>query len=299
MSTPRKLGKELRELTERPTVLGTAISATLHGLSEEGLLGLIVAYANSDGADMPAGLVELLLRALGKIHIRGEPTDQQDEAITKASHELQIGRPDFRAAMTWLCSPKNSPPSESPSLKRLASGKVKWGRYPLIDKTSEAFVRYFENHGLKHFRSRLSLQDGRLLLHPRLDHLVDLFCASILNTCLARKPSEMAIKICPRCRKFFSSERKRFCSTECQWKTYWTLERRADDKWTKDLAELSRSCKANYGRSIEDLRKRLALPKVAKRLASIKQRAQKEDWAGWPKIINRIEAIEKLAAKSE
>jgi hypothetical protein len=271
MSTPLKLGKKLRELTERTTVLGTAVSATLHGLREEDLLELIVAYSNCGRTDNPSGLAELLLRALGEIHVQGEPTDQQSEAIQRASEELQKSQLKFRAAMTWLCSPKNSKPAAFPSLNGLGSGKAEWGRYPLIDKTTEDFVRYFENHGLNHFRSRLSLQDGKLLLVPQLVHLVDVFCACILDRCLGRKSSEMPIKICPRCHKFFSSQRREFCSTDCQWKHYWTPERRSDDKWVKDLQKFSEMCKPKYGRSVADLRKKLVLPKVTRRLKSIKE----------------------------
>jgi hypothetical protein len=199
--------------------------------------------------------------------------------------------------MTWLCSPKNFKPATSPGRNFLESGKLEWGRYPLIESTDENFIQYFENHGLKHFRSRLSLQEGRLLLVPRLVHLVDLFCACILNRCLGRQSSEMPVKICLRCRKFVSNRRGLFCSKNCQWKHYWTPERRSDDKWVKDLEKFSERCEPKYSRSIEDLQKRLALPKVIQRLESIKKKIEREDWAGWAKIAQRIEAIEKLAAK--
>jgi hypothetical protein len=87
------------------------------------------------------------------------------------------------------------------------------------------------------------------------------------------------------------------CSKDCQWKYYWTPERRSDDKWVKDLEKFSEHCKPKYGRSIVDLQKRLALPKVIQRLESIKKKIEKEDWVGWARIAQRIEAIEKLAAK--
>jgi len=297
MSTPLKLEKKLRKLAERPTVLGTAVSATLHGFREADLLELIVAYSNSDGTDIPEGLAELLLRALGEIHIQGdEATDQQNEIIERASRELQRTHRKFRAAMKWLCSPKNSK-AAFPSRDLLESGKVEWGRYPLIERTDEDFIQYFDNHGLKHFKRRLSLQEGRLLLVPRLVHLVDVFCACILNRCLGKKSSEMAIKICPRCDRFFASQRRNFCSANCQWKHYWTPERRADDKWVKDLERVAERCKPKYGSSVADLQKRLALPKVTERLKSIKKKIEKEDWTGWARIAKRINAIEKLAAK--
>lgn len=297
MYTPRKLGKKLRGFAERPTVLGPVVGATLHGLREEDLLGLIVAYVNCDGTEIPSDLAEVLLRALGEIHIQGELTVQQDEAIQRASEELKLSHRQFRAALKWLCSPKNSKSEAYPSRKLLESGKVEWGRYPLIERTSENFIQYFENHGLKHFKSRLSLQDGRLLAVPRIVHLVDVFCACVLKGCLANKPSAMPIKLCPTCGKFFANQRSGYCSPNCQWKHYWTSARRADDKWVKGLESFADTCKPKYGRSVADLREKLASPKVAERLTSIKDKIGKEDWAGWKKIAERINTIERLAAK--
>ena len=297
MSTPLKLGKRLREIAESPTALGAAVGATLHGLRDEDLLELIVVYANCDGTEIPPGLVEGLLRALGAIHVQGELTDQQSEVVQRASGELQQCHRKFRKGMKWLCSPKNSKSAGSPSRNQLESGKVRWGRYPLIDKPSEEFIQYFENHGLRHFKSRLSLQDGRLLLVPHLVHLVDVFCACVLNHCLDNKPPEMAIKTCRRCDKFFVSQRREFCSPECQWKHYWTPERRADDKWVKDLKNFAEKCKPKYGRKVTDLQKKLALPNVARRMNSIKAKIDKEDWTGWAKIAERINTIENFAAK--
>jgi hypothetical protein len=298
MYTKLKRGKKLRLLTETPSVLGTAVAAAAHGVGEYGLLELIVAYTNCDATHIATGLPELVLQALGEIHLQGGPTDQQNEVIQRASEELQKSQPKFRAAMSWLCSSKNEEETASPNRRLLGSGKVEWGRYPLIDKTSEDFIAYFENHGLNHFKSRLSLQEGRLLLVPRLVHLIDLFCACILDRCLGRRSSEMPIKMCRRCRKFFSSERSGFCSKDCQWKHYWTPERRSDDKWVKDLEKFSDGCELNkYGRSIADLRKKLASPKVIRRLKSIKAKIDKENWAGWGKISQRIKTVEKRAAE--
>src|ERR1700733_11457698 len=129
MYTPSKLGKKLWKLTETTTVLGAAVNATLRGIGKNGLLELIVAYANWNGKDDTAGLAELLLQALGEIHINGEPTDQQDKKIQGASKELQKSHRQFRAAMTWLCSSKDSRAVASPSLEQLEAGKVVWGRY--------------------------------------------------------------------------------------------------------------------------------------------------------------------------
>ena len=296
MSTRPKLGKKLRVMTESPTVLAAAVRTALHGSGEGYLLELIVEYANSKEGSALSELTELLLRALREIHIQGDPTDEQSAAIQRASVELQKCQTKFRAALTWLCSSKNSNPSVSVSMDQLRH--VGWGRYPLIDKRSEEFIRYFENHGLKHFKNRLSLQEDRLLVIPSFIHFVDLFCACVLSRCIGKKTSEFPIKICPRCNKFFLSERGKYCSQECQWKHYWTPERRSDDKWVKDLEKFSQSCKPKYGRSVTDLQKKLILPRVRDRLRLIKGKIEKEDWSGWAKIAKKIEGIEKLAGKS-
>jgi hypothetical protein len=293
MSTARKLPKSLRELAEKPSSV-TAVNSILHGLREKALLELIANYCNSHESDNLLGLSLVLLRALGEIE--GRETEAQETVVRKASQELRRSRSGFRAAMTWLCSPKAFDQERRINANQL--GKVQWGRFPFIDKTSETCIRYFEIHGLTHFRSRLSLQNGRILLNPRLNHFVDLFCACVLNASVGRNPSEMAIKLCPRCRNFFCSERKQYCSSECQWKTYWTPERRADDKWVRDLEKFAESCKAKYGRSIADLEKKLVAPRVERRLKSIKKKAETEDWAGWPRIVQRLEGIEKLTVKS-
>jgi enolase len=84
-----------------------------------------------------------------------------------------------------------------------------------------------------------------------------------------------------------------FCSSDCQWKHYWTPERRADDKWVKDLEKFAETCKPKYRRTVSDLHKKLAMP----RLVSIKKKIATEDWAGWAAIAKRINGIAKLAAK--
>ena len=287
---------KLPKPSQGSTLLGSALAAAVHGQTEY-LLRLTIQYFRCDGTDDMFGLAELLLRALGEIQIQGDPTDWQVEIIDRASNELQKSHRQFRAAMTWLCSQKDSRPAASPSMKLLASGQVRWGRFPLIDRKSENYVRYFESHGIRHFRSSLSLQEGRLLPRPRIVHLVDVFCACILDRCLGRKVSEMPVKICPRCRQLFLSKRRDFCSKDCQWKSYWTPARRADDKWIKDLEKFSERCRPKYGRSVADLRKKLALPKVRQRLESIKKNIANEDWTGWARIAQRITVIEDVAAK--
>jgi hypothetical protein len=288
--------KNLPRPSEDSSLLGNAVAAAVHGRTAY-LLQLTIEYFRCDGTQDIYDLAKLLLRTMGEIHGNGEPTDQENQIIQKASKELQKSHRQFRAAMTWLCSPKHSDHTAPPSLKLLASGRVEWGRYPLIDKKSENFIRFFEGHGVRHFRSRLSLQDGRLLPEPQIVHLIDIFCACILDRCLGRTVSEMPVKICPRCQKLFVSVRRGFCSKECQWKHYWTRERRADDKWVKDLQWFADKCQPEYGRSIRDLQKKLALPKLKQRLKSIKEKIEKEDWAGWAKVARRIDEIEKLATK--
>jgi len=288
--------RKLPRLGEEPSLLGNAVAAAVHGRTAY-LLQLTIEYFRRDGTKDMSDLARLLLRTLGEIQGREEPTNQESGIIQEASKELQKGHRQFRAAMIWLCSPKHSDHEGSPSLKMLVSGRWEPGRCPLIDKKSENFIRFFESHGIRHFRSRLSLQNGRLLPLPRVVHLVDVFCACVLDRCLGRTVSEMPIKICPRCHKLFVSGRRGFCSKECQWKHYWTAERRSDDKWVKDLEKFAERCTPAYGRSIRDLQEKLSLPRVKQRLKSIKEKIENEDWAGWSKIARRIDEIEKRMTK--
>src|ERR1700693_3751817 len=138
--------KNLARPNEAPTLLGNAVAAAVNGRTED-LLQLTIEYYRWDGTKGIAELAELLLRTLGEIHIQGEPTDKQDEKIDRAAKELQKSHRQFRDAMTWLCSSKESGTTMSPSLKLLASGRLRWGRDRLVDKKSENFIRAFECHG--------------------------------------------------------------------------------------------------------------------------------------------------------
>lgn len=223
-----------------------------------------------------------------------EPTEQQREAIQQAAGELQRSRHRFRAGVKWLCSPKNSQPVASPNrlTKLLESGKLEWGRYPEIDQSSENFIKYFESHGLKHFRLRPSLHEGRLILFPRCIHLVDLLCAFLLNECSGKPTSEMPIKTCCQCQKLFWSPSKvaEFCSRDCQWNHYWTPERKRDDTYIKRLEEFIDNCRGQkHGFSHRDLRAKLTSYRVAERVSLIERRWFRE----WPKLGMRIRAIQR------
>jgi hypothetical protein len=316
----RKIGKILHEQAEASASNG-ALSAVFGNINREIFWEFVISFCNGTQIGVPLGgsppavarqfggdylyfsdldrLSFLLLTMTDGLRLDSEtkePTDRQTELIQKAALELRKSQRKFRAAVTWLCSPKDLTPAATPKrLSRLLeSRKLEWGRYPHINRSSEYFIRYFETHGLKHFRIRACLQQGRLILNPRCIHFVDLFCAFLLNQCSGKRLSEMPLKSCRMCKKFFISQQSKagFCSRDCQWRHYWTPERRSHDKWVKDLEKFSRTCKRHYGRSIQDLQKKLALPKVKERLESIKKKAEKETWAGWRRMIQRIEAVE-------
>jgi len=244
-------------------------------------------------------LAVLLLQVTQEFRLgTSEPTDQQRRSIRQAAQELQRGRRRFCAAVKWLCSPKTSKPAVSPSKLRklLESGKLEWGRYPDIDQTSESFIKYFEDHGLKHFRIRPSLQDGRLILFPRCVHLVDLFCALLLNECSGKRTSEMPIKTCGQCGKLFwsSSKTAEFCSRDCQWNHYWTPERKRDDIYIKRLEEFVDKCSGQkHGFSRKDLEVKLTSHRIAKRMCLIEKRWLNE----WPKLAVRVRAIQNAVSE--
>ena len=311
MSTRISLRKILREEVDRQAATGGVISAALGDFRREALLQLVVAYYNE--SDVAAS--EVVARRFGTdyLYFNGverlaclllaltegfrldpetrEPTDKQTETIRKAARELLGERRKFQGAVGWLCSNKDPKPAASPQKlsKLLREGKLEWGRYPNIDRTSEDFIRYFEMHGLKHLRIHASLQEGRLTLFPRCIHFVDLFCALLLNECSGKKLSEMPVKVCLHCQRLFAPPKgAEFCTRMCQWKHYWTPERRRDDIYIKRLEQRAKECLGRqHGFSISDLQSMLTSRKVSERLKRIQN-----DWKDWPRMIQRISTLQ-------
>ena len=94
MYTPRLRSRKNLKRSSQPTLLGNAVAAAVRGRTED-LLQLTIEYFRCDGTKGISDLAELLLRALGEIHIQGEPTDQQNEKIDRASKELQRATASF------------------------------------------------------------------------------------------------------------------------------------------------------------------------------------------------------------
>jgi hypothetical protein len=310
VSTSISLRKILRKGVDEEAAMGGVISAAFADFGREALLQLVVAYYNEgDVAESAAAarrfgtdclffngverLACLLLASTEGFRLNPEtrePTDKQTGAVRKATRELLGERRRFQGAVGWLCSNKDPKPAASPQKlgKLLEAGKLEWGRYPHIDRTSEDFIRYFEIHGLKHLRIRASLQEGRLILSPRCIHLVDLFCAFLLNECSGKKLSEMPVKVCLHCRRLFAPPKgAEFCTRMCQWKHYWTPERRRDDIYVKRLEQRAKECLGRqHGFSISDLQSMLTSRKVSERLKRIEK-----DWKDWPRMIERISGL--------
>jgi hypothetical protein len=208
-----------------------------------------------------------------------ELSDQQMQCVSRNVKRLRGAHRKFRAAVNWLCSTKNPQRAAEPQqlTELLKLGKLYWGRYPDIDRESDNHVRYFENHGLRHFRFTASLQDGRILLFPHCRHLIDPFCAFLLHQCEGKQPEEMPVKLCPRCKRLLLAQgAKRFCSATCHDKAFWTRERKADYAYVCRLEDYSR----------RDLREWLKKHKVRSRLDEIKAR-----WPAWQTINDKIKNI--------
>jgi hypothetical protein len=290
VSTTRELKRLLRKGSEEPDMLSAALRAACGSMSREALCNFIVSYYNDGPSE---SLTYRLLSSVGELSSGVEYEDRTETVLRKSLAELHRHRVKFRSAVTWLCSAKESKPGASPNrmMKLLKAGKLEWGRYPHLDKSDERFLEYFEIHGLRHLKTRLSLQEGRLILAPRYYHLVDLFCAALVSQCRERKPSEVPFGLCPECQRLFyrSSQRmKAFCSRKCQWRHHWTAEKRRDDRYVKRLEELStNSARRIRGFSAEDLSKRLAAAAVEQRLHTIAQRWTSE----WPRLTQRSQAL--------
>ena len=289
----RRLNQKVAEKANLRRPAGSAARSVVHFLSERDLLELTIAYANARPSKQITELAEIVLHALGEIG--RTPNEVEDAIVDRAALELTHDLSEFRSALTWMCSEKIVEKSISIGVSSLR--RVEWGRGRLIGRDNERFVSYFEAHGLKNFQRHLSLQQGILLSRPRLHRYVDLFCAYVLDLTLDCEPSEMPIKICPNCQMFFASQRNKYCSSRCQWKNYWTPERRKHDKWVRDLEVFLKMCKPRYGRSIRDLRSRLSTPKAIQRIAAIRQLAASESWSGWANVIERLNSVERAAAK--
>jgi len=310
MSTSMNLRKILREAVDKQAAVGGVISAALGDFRKEALLQLIVAYYNEsdvaasavvagrfgtdylffNGVERLAWLLLTVTEGFRLDPETREPTDKQSTIVRKATRELLEGRRKFQGAVSWLCSNKDPKPASSPRKlsKLLKEGKLEWGRYPNIDRTTEDFIRYFEIHGLKHLRIHASLQGGRLVLVPRCIHFVDLFCGFLLIECSGKKLSEMPIKVCLHCRQLFAPpKRAEFCTRTCQWKHYWTPERRRDDIYVRRLEQRAKECLGRrYGFSMKDLQSMLVSRKVSERLKRVET-----DWKDWPRMIDRISTL--------
>ena len=317
MSTPLNPKKILRELASKPSVLSGLLSSALGNVSKSVLSELVLAYYN--GAEVKArkqdGTPTAVTQELGIDHLlfsgserlaflvlavterfrldqdTRDPTDDQIRIIQKVVKELQNSHNKFRAAVKWLCSSKDTKPAVSPQklINLLESGKLEWGRYPSIDRASEDFVTYFEEHGLRHLTLSVALQDGKLLLILRRLHFVDLFCAFLLNECAVKDPSKMPVKVCRRCDKLFLSKRTEagFCSDDCRRDNFWSPEKHRDYTYVCRLETFAKKCFGDgYGYSQADLREKLESPKVKTRLREIET-----NWHDWSKIKEKIKTI--------
>lgn len=293
------------EMRRRP--LGSSLAAVVRGRDED-LCEILVYYFNGavEGESAECFTV-LLMSQIGNPYLHWDnPSDAVARQIQKDVKQLRAHHRKFKEAVTWLCGPKQAEHGlpQKQLLELFRAGKIEWGRYPDIDSHNEDFVEYFERHGLRDFKLGVSLQEGKLLLFHRLRHIVDIFCAFLINECAGKKPDEMPVKICLSCGNLFSvfklkgkaRARKRHCSLNCQQAGWWTKEKRADDVYVKRLSEFAENALDwKHGYAPVNLRERLERARVKQRLEKIKNRWPKE----WPKIVERVAEIERLAQEVE
>jgi hypothetical protein len=235
--------------------------------------------------------------AVGIHQDAGDLVDGDSEILDWAVDELRADQPAFRAAVKWLCLPKKVGRNEAEFKAALTSGNWRMGRYPEIDSESESFLSYFEEHGLRHFKLTPLLIDGRLSLGIDRTHLVDLFCAYLLNECNERDLAEMPLKVCRRCEKLFSSNLKsaEFCSTKCREKSFWTPERKRDyNKVCRWETHAENSLKKKHGFTIADMNRLKEITSKNQVLDKIAAR-----WKDWPKITEKIERIRAAILKAD
>jgi len=292
-----------RQIEDEPHALSGALSLIFRGYDRNTICELITAYYEGVVDDHFASVVR---DAFGSPYRDwANPTDAEAIEIQADLSELRSCQRRFRQAVDWLCGLKEDKRGPEGEFRaRSKAGKLEWGRYPEIDRRSERFVAYFENHGLKHFKLRASLQHGELVLFPRIRHLVDPFCAFLLNECAERKREEMPVKLCSTCGKLFSvfnlrskaRARKEHCSLKCQQAGWWTSEKRADDIFVKRLCRLAQDAQdGRYGHTLSDFRKRFDRAEVRRRLERIKRRWAKDART----ILERVKTIEDIGQQPE
>jgi hypothetical protein len=288
MSTLPNL-KEIQEgLAEQRAARRSPLMGALlaRGISGNGLRDFIVRYYNGED---PTRLVLSAGNALGIHQDAGDLADGDSGILDTAVEQLRADHPTFRAAVKWLCSPKRAERNEAEFKAARASGKWRMGRYPEVNSENESFLSYFEEHGLRHFKLTPLLIDGRLSLEIDRTHLVDLFCAYLLNECNARDLAEMPLKICRRCEKLFSSdlESAAFCSSKCREKSFWDPERKRDyNKVRRWETYAENSLKQKHGFTLADLDRLKAITSKNQVLDKISAR-----WKDWSKITEKIERI--------
>lgn len=296
VSTGLSLKKTLRQIekqkVERAAALGGAYRAALGVKDRKAIAELAVAYFNneelSEGSILIVGEaagplftqfkgLESIIVALGGLRRslpRGfeELSDKEIQVVNRETKRLRRAHRKFHAAVTWLCSAKN--PDQVVFSRDITES---WVRRPEVDRETEGFVRYFEDHGLNHFQFQISLQYGCLLLFPSCRDSIDPFCAFLLQECEGKRPEEMPVKLCPRCKRlFFAQGAKKFCSSTCHDKAFWTPQRKADYAYVNRLGDYSPAA----------LQKRLNERKVQNRLREIEGR-----WPAWQTTIDKIRDI--------
>jgi len=192
-----------------------------------------------------------------------------------AAAELRRELPRFRSMIRWICSRKKPSPTSYakfvpleyeehfeaqniPEERRdILRKEIAEGRMPMTPEDIES-LNYLQAHGRDHFKVELRLWGGRIKeskSYP--EHLVDLFCRFLLDTCAGKDPDDLPVRFCLRCGRLFAVRPNRdYCSLECRYKKFWTKEKRADDMYVRRLEDYSE----------DDLRKKLAQPDVKKRL---------------------------------
>ena len=295
--TPRQIEKQN---VERAAALGGAYRAALGVKDRKAIAELAVAYFNneelSEGSILIVGEaagslftqfkgLESIIVALGGLRRslpRGfeELSDKEMQVVNRETKRLRRAHRKFHAAVTWLCSAKN--PDQVVFSRDITK---RWVRRPEVDRETEGFVRYFEDHGLNHFRFQISLQYGCLLLFPSCRDSIDPFCAFLLQECEGKRAEEMPVKLCPRCKRlFFAQGAKKFCSSTCHDKAYWTRERGADYAYVGRFE--------NYSPS--ELQKRFKEEKVQNRLHEIQAR-----WPAWQTINDKIQALRRVLTRED
>ena len=133
-----------------------------------------------------------------------DASDEELRRIQKNAQELRTSRQRFQAAVKWLVSsPKETKPAAATKEAEeiVCIGENRSRSFPTHRQEKRGICQILRRPW---FETPPNQSDSPRLFIPstsRYHHLVDLFCAFLLNECAGKALSEMPFKVCGQCER--------------------------------------------------------------------------------------------------